>query len=223
MPKATKVSPKSTSDLIRRKPIQARGHLRVDEILDATERLTRTTSWDKLTTNHIAKEAGVPIGSLYQFFANKQAIAQALVERYTVSLEQAFTSLPEHIEAMTPADLVNAIFDRLLAVTQKHSGFHAMLLTTNEDSEIGKISAPIGELLRENIEHVLAVRASWMSEQERKLHALVSYATNRAIFAQAISLMTHGEKAQGQKLLQQARVMQIAYYNHLLQEHEATS
>lgn len=209
--------------LIRRKPKQARGQLRVDEILDAAERLTLTTSWDKLSTNHVAKEAGIPIGSLYQFFANKHAIAHALVERYIAALQEVFASLPAHIETMTPAELVNALFDSLHVVTQKHSGFHTLLMATNEESEIGKISAPIRELLRGNIERMLALRAPWMSAEERKVHALVSHVTNRAIFAQCVSLNTQGDKATAQRLLQQARVMQIAYYDYLLQEHEEVS
>jgi AcrR family transcriptional regulator len=207
--------------LIRRKPTQARGQLRVDEILDAAERLTLTTSWDKLSTNHIAREAGVPIGSLYQFFANKQAIAHALVERYIVGIEEAFASLPHNIETMTPAELVNAIFDSLLVVTQKHDGLHALLMIAGDESEIGEISAPIRNLLRSNIERMLAARAPWMSAEERKVHALVSQVANRAIFAQAISLNTRGDKATAQRLFQQARIMQIAYYDHLLQEHES--
>jgi AcrR family transcriptional regulator len=206
-------------ELIRRKPKQARGQLRVDEILDATERLTLTMSWDKLSTNHIAREAGIPIGSLYQFFSNKHAIAQALVERYIAGLEEAFASLPFNIERMTPAELVNALFDSLLAVAQKHNGFHAMLMTTNEESEIGKISAPIRQILRGNIERMLAARAPWMSLAERRVHALVSHVANRAIFAQAISLNAQGDKATAKQLLQQARVMQIAYYDHLLHQH----
>lgn len=223
MSKETNIGHPASRKLIRRKPTQARGQLRVDEILDATERLTRTISWERLTTNHIAREAGVPIGSLYQFFANKQAIAQALVERYVASLEEAFASLPQQVDTLTPADLVNAIFDRLLTVTEKHSGFHAMLLTTQDDSEIGKISAPIRELLRDRIEHLLAMRAPWMSAEERRLHALVSQVANRALFAEAVSLMRQGDTLRGQTVLQQARVMQIAYYNHLLQAHEAAS
>ena len=207
--------------LIRRKPIQARGQVRVDEILDAAERLTHTTSWDKLSTNHIAREAGVPIGSLYQFFANKQAIAHALVERYIVGIEEAFASLPDNIEKMTPAELVSAIFDSLLFVTQKHDGLHAMLMIASDESEIGKISAPIRNLLRSNIERMLAARAPWMSAEERQVHALVSHVANRAIFTQAISLNAQGDKATAQRLLQQARVMQIAYYDHLLHEHES--
>ena len=209
--------------LIRRKPQQARAQLRVDEILDAAERLTQTMSWDKLSTNHIAKEAGIPIGSLYQFFANKHAIAHALVDRYMLSIEEAFAKLPNKIETMTPADLINALFDSLLIVTQKHNGFCAMLIQTNEESEIGKISAPIRELLRRNIERMLAARAPWMSEEERRVHALVSHVASRAIFAQAISLNTRGEETNAQRLLQQARVMQIAYYDHLLREHEAAT
>src|SRR5262245_8540947 len=209
--------------LIRRKPTQARGQLRVDEILDAAERLTRTTSWDNLSTNHIAKEAGAPIGSLYQFFANKQAIAHALVERYIAGIEEAFAGLPQNIETMTPAELVNAIFDSLLVVTQKHDGLHAMLMGASDESEIGKISAPIRNLLRSNIERMLAARAPWMSAEERKVHALVSHVSSRAIFTQAISLNTQGDKVTAQRILQQARVMQIAYYDYLLQEHSATT
>ena len=211
----------AVQQLIRRKPKQVRGQQRVDEILDAAERLTRTTSWDKLSTNHIAAEAGIPIGSLYQFFSNKHAIAQALVERYVASIEEAFAALPKNIEAMSPAALVTAIFDSLLAVTQKQSGLHAMLMATSEDSEIGKISAPIRDLLRRQIEDTLAARAPWMSAEERRVHARISHLTNRAIFAQAISLKMQGHKADAQRLLQQARVLQIAYYDHLLAEHES--
>ena len=208
--------------LIRRTPKQARGQQRVDEILDAAERLTRTTSWDKLSTNHIAAEAGIPIGSLYQFFANKHAIAQALVERYVASIEEAFASLPKNIETMSPAELVNAISNSLLVLTQKQSGLHAMLMATSEDSEIGKISAPIRNLLRDQIERMLAARAPWMSAEERKVHALMSHLTNRAIFAQVMSLNRQGDNATARQLLQQARIMQIAYYDRLMQEHEAS-
>ncbi len=218
----TKSAESGSPSLIRRQPKQVRGQLRVDEILDAAERLSRTSSWEKISTNHIAREAGIPIGSLYQFFANKHAIAQALVERYVASIEQAFASLPEHLETLTPAELVNTIFDRLLVVSQKQGGLHAMLMTADENSEIGRISLPIAELLRSNIERVLAARAPWMKPKERKLHALVSQVTNKALFAQALSLMSTDEIG-AKQLLQQARIMQIAYYDHILQQHESTN
>ena len=206
--------------LIRRKPKQARGQLRVEEILDATERLMLSVSWDKISTNHIAREAGIPIGSLYQFFANKQAIVQALVERYMASIEEAFANLPQNIESMTPAELINAIFDHLLAAARRHQALHALLIMSKE-SEIGNIAAPIEDVLRSHIERMLAVRAPWMSPQERKVHALVSQVSNCALFAESIRLATQGNQAIAQRLLEQARLMQIAYYDRLLQKHEA--
>jgi hypothetical protein len=85
----------------------------------------------------------------------------------------------------------------------------------------GKILALIWDLLRSQIERILAARAPWMRAEERRVHALVSHVANRAIFAQAIHLKAGGENVTGERLLQQARVMQIACYDHLLEEHEA--
>jgi hypothetical protein len=49
----------------------------------------------------------------------------------------------------------------------------------------------------------------------------MSHVTNRAIFAQSMSLNAQGDKSTAQKLLRQARVMQIAYYERLLLEHNS--
>jgi AcrR family transcriptional regulator len=59
----------------------------VDAILDATERLLDDEPLDGLTTNRVAERAGVSVGSLYQYFPNKEAIVSELalrLERRTV-------------------------------------------------------------------------------------------------------------------------------------------
>lgn len=61
----------------RKKPSQNRSHKMVKRILDATRQLLRETggaSSSRITTNHIAKKAGVSVGSLYQYFPNTEAI-----------------------------------------------------------------------------------------------------------------------------------------------------
>lgn len=61
----------------RKKPSQPRSQKMVKGILDATRRLVTKSNGIKLsriTTNHIAKEAGISVGSLYQYFPNKEAI-----------------------------------------------------------------------------------------------------------------------------------------------------
>ena len=67
---------------VRKLPKQARSQQRVDTILDTAAQLFEEVGYESATTNEIALRAGVPIGSLYQFFTNKDAILNALVERY---------------------------------------------------------------------------------------------------------------------------------------------
>lgn len=62
---------------IRKKPSQPRAQKMVARILDATRNLVIRPDGlkiSKITTNHIAKEAGISVGSLYQYFPNKEAI-----------------------------------------------------------------------------------------------------------------------------------------------------
>jgi AcrR family transcriptional regulator len=66
----------------RRMPMQARSRERVDRILDAAAQLLIEEGYDAVKTNHIAKRAGVSIGSIYQFYPNRYAIFHALAVRY---------------------------------------------------------------------------------------------------------------------------------------------
>jgi len=62
---------------MRRKPRQARSQERVNRILDVAEKLFASQGYAATTTNAIAAQAQVPIGSLYQFFPDKTAILKA--------------------------------------------------------------------------------------------------------------------------------------------------
>jgi AcrR family transcriptional regulator len=67
---------------LRRRPIQERSSVTVDSILQAAAELFCGIGYDRASTNRIAERAGVSIGSLYQYFANKEAILAALLERH---------------------------------------------------------------------------------------------------------------------------------------------
>ncbi len=82
---------------VRKKPSQIRSQKMVKAILDATRSLLEKSGDQKLsrmTTNHIAREAGISVGSLYQYFPNKEAI---LFELYKEMLEQ-FSSVMEEFK-----------------------------------------------------------------------------------------------------------------------------
>ena len=66
---------------LRRTPMQARGQATFEEILDATAGLLDKVGGDKVTTNLIARAAGVNVATLYQYFPNKQAVLLELFKR----------------------------------------------------------------------------------------------------------------------------------------------
>lgn len=66
---------------MRKSPTQARAAQTVDAIVEAAIQILQSDGEERLTTNRIAERAGVSIGSLYQYFADKEAIVEAIAER----------------------------------------------------------------------------------------------------------------------------------------------
>lgn len=70
----------------RKRPVQRRSLATVEAVLDAAARVFEEHGYAAGTTNRIAARAGVSIGTLYQYFPNKEALAATLLERH---LEEA--------------------------------------------------------------------------------------------------------------------------------------
>jgi AcrR family transcriptional regulator len=75
----------------RKAPAQERSRQLVRTILDATARLLEERGYAGLTTRHVAERAGVSVGSLYQYFPNKESMVHAL---FVEHLEQAAALRP---------------------------------------------------------------------------------------------------------------------------------
>ncbi len=65
----------------RRSPRQERAHATVEALLTATAQILVKEGYARASTNRIAKRAGVSIGSLYQYFPNKDALVNELLEQ----------------------------------------------------------------------------------------------------------------------------------------------
>nr|MDT0666011.1 helix-turn-helix domain-containing protein [Micromonospora sp. DSM 115978] len=77
----------------RKRPVQERSRRTVEAILDAAAQLLATNGYQATTTNHVAERAGVSIGSLYQYFPNKDALLVALEDRHLDEVEAALREL----------------------------------------------------------------------------------------------------------------------------------
>lgn len=67
---------------LRRTPSQQRSRERVERILDSAAAIVVDQGPESLRVSDIAQRAGVPLGTLYQFFARKDDIIYALAERF---------------------------------------------------------------------------------------------------------------------------------------------
>ena len=66
----------------RKTPVQARSAVTVDAISEATIQVLLLHGIERLTTTRVAQRAGVSVGTLYQYFPNKQSMLFAVLERH---------------------------------------------------------------------------------------------------------------------------------------------
>ena len=93
----------------RRKPKQARSQERFDKILDTAANLFAKKGFEATTTNEIAKEAAISIGSVYQYFDDKKGIAEALTARYVEALREVTDAVMVTDVADLPEELRETI------------------------------------------------------------------------------------------------------------------
>ena len=66
----------------RKTPVQARAAVTVEAICEATIQVLLSLGADRLTTTRVAERAGVSVGTLYQYYPNKQSLLFAVLEAH---------------------------------------------------------------------------------------------------------------------------------------------
>src|SRR4051812_8741976 len=67
--------------VMRKRPLQRRSIDLVDSVLEATKRVLINEGLGRATTVHVAEVAGVGVGSIYDYFSNKEGIFETLLRR----------------------------------------------------------------------------------------------------------------------------------------------
>lgn len=108
---------------LRRAPVQQRSAERLARILDACAELLDETGYEQLSTRAVAVRAEVPIGSVYRFFSNKRAVADALARRNLDSYAERITARLATIPAADWRRAIDAVLDEYLAMKRSVPGF----------------------------------------------------------------------------------------------------
>ena len=106
----------------------------VGAIVEAAEQVLEKGGIEALTTNRVADQAGVSIGTLYQYFPNKFALAAAIFERHRVEYEAVFAAAVTTNK--TPYEIVCAVGDDLLALFARRPNIHRSLRQLRSAAEV---------------------------------------------------------------------------------------
>lgn len=109
---------------MRQKPLQARSRHTVESIVDATMLEIAERGIAGLTTTQVAERAGVSVGSLYQYFADKESLLDAVVKRLTAEMQ---TLLVEQFSAHMGQDL-RSISRAMISVAFDYTATHQTLV-----------------------------------------------------------------------------------------------
>jgi len=160
-------SQKSTNP--RREPKRQRGHERVAALLDAAAESFVTHGYDAATMTEIAARAGASIGSLYQFFPTKLALAAALTDRYSEALQDDLQSLIQRHGMAGDAQLALQLARLLPAVRRRYPAF-----TVLAESPVTAVNgSAIRKQLREHLRTLLAQRYPHLDDIQRQAAAVV--------------------------------------------------
>jgi AcrR family transcriptional regulator len=107
----------------RRVPQQSRSRDRVARILDAASALVVTEGVDDLGTRGIAEAAEVPVASLYQYFADKDDILLALVERDVQEMDERVAAALSALDPVTVPAIVEATMAAFVSVYRERPAF----------------------------------------------------------------------------------------------------
>ena len=141
------------ADRLRKTPRQARSRSTVESILAAADRVLRSHGYRGASTNRVARVAGFSVGSLYQYFDDKQAVVGALVdEALRAEAERIATALDE-MTALGPV----AACDRAVRMLLSERRRKAHLLSI--------LDAFASELCAESpLRHALRVQAATLAD-----------------------------------------------------------
>jgi AcrR family transcriptional regulator len=127
----------------RRVPTQERSRRRVEGILDAAATLVVERGVDALTTRDIADAAGAPVASLYQYFADKEAVLLALAARDMEEMDAQVLEDLGRLEVLSVSSVVRTTMRAFVAVYHRRRAFVEIYLR-------GRTNAAVHQFGREH-------------------------------------------------------------------------
>jgi len=192
----------------RRVPRQERGERRVARLLDAAAEVFAEKGYEAATTNLIAERAETSIGSLYQFFPNKESILRALADRYAAQVRALYDRVlvPEAAALPLPA-LLDSLIDPLVEFCATTAGFAALVVGGVQDGAGDDIDQEVFG----RVEAIYAARAPGVDPSQIRLSALVSVQVVKTLLS-----LIKGGASEHARLVAEFKHLLRAYLAHVI-------
>lgn len=136
-----------------RAPQQSRSRTTVARILAAADEEIGEVGPTAASTTSIAKRAGVSVGGLYRFFADKEAIFDALAQTYLADVSAPYA---EVLESMSDRDqlgaAIGALVDRAAELQLAHPGYYRL----TEERAPDRLDSPAHQVREQLISQFVA-------------------------------------------------------------------
>ena len=132
---------------------QERSRMTVDALIDTTARLLVKEGFDTASTNKIAQDAGVSIGSLYQYFPGKEALVAAVIDRHNDQVMQVVRQALTNVAARPLEEAVRKLVTVAIEAHRIDPKLHRIL--TEQIPRTGRLKN-VEALNRENFALVRA-------------------------------------------------------------------
>lgn len=139
---------------LRHAPKQVRGERKVDKILRSAEIVFAEVGYEHATTNAVAKHAGISIGSLYQFFSSKDAILEAMAQRYLDQTRVELLALLDADEIVELPAMLTGLVETMVHLQLQRPYF---LQCLNQNRTYSAIQGSVAELNAVIADHVVSL------------------------------------------------------------------
>ena len=169
-----------TEITVARIPKRARGKQRVAALLEAAAAVFAEKGYEAATMTEIAARARAPIGSLYQFFPAKEALADLLVQNYVALLAGDLQELEAKVAEIDNQTLVERLFGLLRSHPQERAAAQS-LAEARMDERTRRTT--FRHMLRKHIASILRARAPSLPAETARDMAVVVLQMMKAVSA----------------------------------------
>lgn len=183
-------------------------------VLDAADEVLAREGADALTTAAVATAAGVSVGSLYQYFPDKEAIAEALAIRYWGELQDLVDAAAEANEQGSLDDPMSVVIDGLAAGFRARPGFLALWFGGLRSERVRNVTRPGRTHVARAVERILAVHWPESGAAQRGTVARMVVLAGDGLLREAFRLDPEGDPT----VLEETKRLLSAYITERLGE-----